>query len=126
MGAAYSAGATAWGDGPTRVYQRLAELLVAFSPVPLAGRLVLDLGSGTGVGTRAAQAAGAGVVATDLVPAMLRVDQATRPPASVGDIRQLPFRANAFDVVLAPFVLNHLDDPADGVREAARVADVLV
>ena len=126
MGAAYSAGATAWADGPTRVYQRLAELLVAFSPVPLAGRLVLDLGSGTGVGTRAAQAAGARLVATDLVPAMLRVDQATRPPASVGDIRQLPFRTGAFDVVLAPFALNHLDDPADGVREAGRVADVLV
>ena len=126
IGAAYSAGAAAWSDGPTRVYQRLAELLVAFSPVPLAGRFVLDLGSGTGVGSMAAQAAGARVVATDLAPAMLRVGQVTRPPASVGDIRQLPFRANAFDVVLAPFVLNHLDDPADGVREAGRVADVLV
>jgi SAM-dependent methyltransferase len=126
IGAAYSAGAAAWADGPTRVYQRLAELLVAFSPVPLVGRFVLDLGSGTGAGSIAAQAAGARVVATDFAAAMLRVGRPTRPPASVSDIRQLPFRPHAFDVVLAPFVLNHLDDPAEGVREAGRVADLLV
>ena len=48
-GAAYSAGASAWASGPARVYQPLAELLVDFSPLPLGGRLVLDLGSGTGV-----------------------------------------------------------------------------
>jgi hypothetical protein len=29
-------------------------------------------------------------------------------------------------VVLAPFSLNHLDDPAAGVREAGRVGDLLV
>ena len=33
----------------------------------------------------------------------------------------MPFRDHSFDVVLAPFSLNHLDDPAHGVREAGRI-----
>src|SRR6202040_582242 len=38
FGAAYAAGAASWSSGPGQVYRRLAELLVAFSPVPLGGR----------------------------------------------------------------------------------------
>lgn len=123
---AYSSGAAAWAGGPARVYRRLAEQLVGFSPVPLAGHLVLDLGSGTGLGSAAASAVGARVVATDISLGMLENDRATRPPASVGDMRELPFRTGAFDLVLAAFALNHLDDPVPGLREAARVADVLL
>jgi SAM-dependent methyltransferase len=126
IGAAYSAGASAWAAGPARVYERLAELLVEFSPTPLGGRRVLDLGSGTGVGTRAAQSVGARVIAADLALGMLLCDRRGRPPAVVGDALALPFRRGAFDVVLAPFSLNHLDDPAAGVREAARVGSTLV
>jgi SAM-dependent methyltransferase len=108
------------------VYGRLARLLVEFSPEPLRGQSVLDLGSGTGDGSRAARAAGADVVATDLAVDMLRIDQRGRPPAAAGDALALPFRNDAFDVVLAPFSLNHLDDPSLGVLEAARVAPRLL
>jgi SAM-dependent methyltransferase len=123
---AYGDGATLWADGPTRVYGRLAEQLVAFCPRPLEGLSVLDLGSGTGVGSRAAGAVGASVVATDLAVDMLRVDQASRPPSAAGDALALPFRDGCVDVVLAPFSLNHLDDPATGVREAGRVGRLLL
>jgi SAM-dependent methyltransferase len=126
IGAAYSASAAAWDEGPARVYGRLAELLVEFCPVPLAGRLVLDLGSGTGDGSRAALAAGAHVIATDLAVAMLLRGRNGRPPAATGDAVALPFKLGAFDVVLAPFALNHLDDPAAGVREAGRIGNLLV
>jgi SAM-dependent methyltransferase len=126
VGAAYSTGASAWADGPTRLYQRLAELLVDFSPVPFGGRLVLDLGSGTGAGSRAALSAGARVIAADLALGMLLRGRDERPPAAVGDALALPFKRRAFDVVLAPFSLNHLDDPAGGVREAGRIGDLLV
>ncbi|HLY36161.1 MAG TPA: class I SAM-dependent methyltransferase, partial [Candidatus Limnocylindria bacterium] len=117
---------SAWAVGPARVYGRLAELLVDFSPVPLGGRLVLDLGSGTGDGSRAALSAGALVIAADLALGMLLRGRDGRPPATVGDALALPFRRGAFDVVLAPFSLNHLDDPARGVREAGRVGGLLV
>jgi SAM-dependent methyltransferase len=126
VGTAYSDGASAWAGGPAHVYQPLAKLLVDFSPVPLGGRLVLDLGSGTGTGSRAALSAGARVIATDLALGMLLCGRDARPPAAVGDALALPFRRRAFDVVLAPFSLNHLDEPAAGVREAGRVADLLV
>jgi SAM-dependent methyltransferase len=126
IGAAYDAGAAAWADGPTRVYGRLADRLVTFSPFPLRDRRVLDLGSGPGAGSRAALAAGARVVAVDLAFGMLQRERDIRPPAAVGDIEHLPFVASGFDVVLAPFSLNHLPDPATGVREAARIAPTLV
>lgn len=126
VGGAYSAGAVAWGEGPAAVYGPLAERLVAFSPVPVAGRLVLDLGSGTGLASRAAEAAGARLVAADLALGMLLEDRASRPPAAVADMLRLPFATGAFDVVLAAFALNHLGDPSAGVREAGRVGRTLV
>ena len=126
LGHAYSESAAQWAQGPGRVYGRLADLLVAFSPVPLRGATVLDLGSGTGLGSRAARTAGARVVATDLALGMLLEDRDRRPPATVGDAVALPFRDSAFDVVLAAFSLNHLERPEAGVAEAARVGGVLV
>ena len=126
LGRAYSDSAARWAEGPGRVYGRLADLLVAFSPVPLRGATVLDLGSGTGLGSRAARTAGARVVATDLALGMLLEDRDRRPPATVGDAVALPFRDGAFDVVLAAFSLNHLERPEAGVAEAARVGGVLV
>jgi SAM-dependent methyltransferase len=123
---AYTEGAGAWADGPSRVYGRLATRLVDFSPESLAGRSVLDLGSGTGLGSRAALAAGARVIAIDVAAGMLLVDRPSRPPAAAGDARSLPFCDRAFDVVLAAFSLNHLGTPERGVRESARVASMLL
>lgn len=122
IAAAYSAAGTAWRDGPALVYDRLAEDLVARCPVPVAGASVLDIGSGTGAGSRAARRAGArSVLAVDLAAGMLEVDRATRPPAAVGDATRLPFRPASFDVALAAFSFNHLADPAAGLAAAARV-----
>jgi SAM-dependent methyltransferase len=118
IGAAYSASATAWAAGPARVYDRLAEVLVSHSPVPLAGCLALDVGSGTGAATRALQSRSAKVVAADAAAGMIAAGPA---PGVVADARQLPFTDGAFDAVVAAFCLNHVDPPSDGLREAARV-----
>ena len=119
---AYSATGAAWQRGPGRVYDRLAEVVVARSPVPLDGGTVLDVGAGTGAATRAALAAGASaVVAVDPAVGMLRHDASRRVPAVAGDALALPFPAATFDAAVAAFSLNHLTDPAGGLREMARV-----
>ncbi|MGQ0521113.1 MAG: class I SAM-dependent methyltransferase [Actinomycetota bacterium] len=122
LAAAYSATGGVWQRGPGRIYDRLAEVLVAGSPVPLVGARVLDVGAGTGAATRAVLAAGAGAaIAVDAAFGMLSHQAAARPPAAVGDVVALPFAAAAFDAAVAAFSLNHLREPAAGLREMARV-----
>ena len=118
--AGYDAAAREWGDGPGPMYAQLARVLVAGAPVPLVGRLVLDLGAGAGVAGRAALAAGARqVVGVDLSEGMLRRGVGGRPVAA--DAVALPFRAGSFDLVVAAFCLNHLGSLAAGLAEARRV-----
>lgn len=118
---AYSATASAWQAGPGQIYDVLAHAVVRLSPVPLDGRLVLDLGAGTGAASRAVAAAGGRAVAVDAALGMLAHDRVHRPPAVAGDARTLPLRSGAVEAVVAAFSLNHLDDPAAGLAEAARV-----
>jgi ubiquinone/menaquinone biosynthesis C-methylase UbiE len=119
--AAYDAAATDWAGGPEQVYAPLARALVAAAPLPLAGGRVLDLGAGTGVAGQAALAAGADrVVAADLAVAMLRRGGLAQHPVAA-DATALPFRDQAFDLVVAAFCLNHLSGPGAALREARRV-----
>ena len=119
--AAYDAAAADWAGGPEQVYAPLARALVAAAPLPVAGGRVLDLGAGTGVVGRAALAAGAArVVAADLAVAMLRRGGPAQHPVAA-DAMALPFRDQAFDLVVAAFCLNHLSGPGAALREAWRV-----
>ena len=121
VGDAYSATGVAWRNGPERVYQRLADLLVGASPVPLAGQLVVDVGAGTGAASRAISRAGGRPIALDLAAGMLAVDRATRPPAVVADARRLPLATGSCTAVVAAFSFNHVPDPARALVDAARV-----
>jgi SAM-dependent methyltransferase len=129
--AGYDAAADGWDAGPGPVYEPLAQTLVAAAPVPLAGRVILDLGAGTGAAGRAAIAAGARqVVAADLSQAMLRrhARKATGVTAwypVAADATALPFRDGCFDLVLAAFCLNHLSRLEDGLAELRRVGAAL-
>ncbi|HEX9258385.1 MAG TPA: class I SAM-dependent methyltransferase, partial [Acidimicrobiales bacterium] len=118
---AYSRSAAAWAGGPERVYERLASHLVSQGTRPRPGALGLDLGAGTGAGSRALAAMGAAPIALDLAHGMLAHDRLARPPGVQGSATCLPFRAGCFEVVAACFSLNHLDDPVAGLREVRRV-----
>lgn len=107
----------AWSKGASLVYRPLAEALVARCPDPLEGRLVADVGTGTGACADVLVTAGARVIATDLSADMLRFDAERRPSPAVADVRALPIRPGALDAVFAAFVLNHLDDPHDALVE---------
>jgi len=102
------------------VYRPLARALVAASPVALGGRLVLDVGSGTGAVAEAAAASGARVVVADRTVSMVAYQGTERWPAVAADALRLPFVDGAFDATLAGFLLNHLA-PAPALAELARV-----
>jgi SAM-dependent methyltransferase len=122
MAGAYDRAGAAWEAGPARlVYGRLAGVVVARSPVPLAGRVVLDVGAGTGAAGRHLLAAGARPVAVDLSVGMLRANPAGAGLAVVADAGRLPVAGGRVDGVVAAFSFNHLADPASGLREATRV-----
>jgi SAM-dependent methyltransferase len=118
---AYSATGAAWQRGPGLVYDRLADELVAHAPVEVRGRVVLDLGAGTGAASRALARAGAVPLALDAALGMLQVERDRRPPAVVGDALALPFATGSLGGVVAAFSLNHVTDPARALAECARV-----
>lgn len=60
----YDGAAAAWADGAELVYGPLADALLARAP-DVAGRVVLDVGAGTGAVSRRLAATGANTVAVD-------------------------------------------------------------
>lgn len=117
--ATYDGAAERWATGASIVYAPIAAELVRRSPHPLLGRVVLDVGAGTGVGSDALRAAGAHPVALDLSSDMLRWQQAQRPPCAVASVEHAPVAARSVDDVFASFVLNHVARPADAMRSLA-------
>jgi SAM-dependent methyltransferase len=115
---AYDASGRAWARDAAAVTDRLAEAVVGCWPEPLVGRLIVDLGAGTGSASRAVAAAGGVPVALDPAVGMLRH---VRVPSVAADAATLPIRSGAADGLVATFSLTHLPDPVAGFREAARV-----
>ena len=117
----YAKSGKRWALGAELVYGPIAAELVRSSPHPLAGRIVLDAGAGTGAASAALRRRGARPLAVDLSAGMLEWHAASRPPCAVADIRALPLAASSVDDAVAAFVLNHLTDPRAGLAELARV-----
>lgn len=57
----------------------------------------------------------------DISPAMVSLAATRLADARVGDVEQLPYEDNFFDVVFARSVIHHLAHPARGVAELFRV-----
>jgi ubiquinone/menaquinone biosynthesis C-methylase UbiE len=112
--------ADAWASDAALAYGPLARHLVARAPEPVLGAVALDAGAGSGLAGDALRALGAHVVAADHEFDMARYG-ARSGPAVNADVTALPFRPDAFDIVVAAFVVNHLPDPVAGLSELRRV-----
>lgn len=117
----YARSGERWAQGAELVYGPIAAELIASSPHPLTGRVVLDAGAGTGAASAALHRRRARAVAVDLSAGMLTWHAASRPPCAVADVRALPLGTGSVDDAVAAFVLNHLTDPGAGLAELARV-----
>lgn len=89
----------------------------------IKGKKVLDVGAGTGRIIHNLNMAGGEVTAVDLSENMLKVLKKKFPriEAKQGDIEELPFEDETFDVVVATFVIVHLRELQDAFDEVYRV-----
>lgn len=85
---------------------------------------VLEVGCGEGEIARRLHARWGDVTGLDLPDAGLRSEwgQVSGPRFLHGNAERLPFPDEHFDVVVSVEVLEHLQDPAAGLREMARVS----
>jgi ubiquinone/menaquinone biosynthesis C-methylase UbiE len=88
----------------------------------------LDLGTGTGrilelVAPRASRAVGIDLNGEMLSLARARIERASLSHVQVrrGDLFQLPYADQSFDLITVHQVLHYLEDPSAAVAEAARV-----
>ena len=121
MPAEYDARAQTYDATRSASPSTLRALLAAFGPP--SGRLLLDIGSGTGNYATALASAGFRVAVVDVSRAMLRIcaQKLDRSAMILGDALDLPFRADAFDCAVSVNVSHHLPDWRRHIREAQRV-----
>lgn len=87
------------------------------------GETVVDLGTGTGTAAGLARGAGRRVIGLDAAPGMLEIARRTVPGVTwiEADFGQLPLDDGAVDVVLAAHALLFADDRVATLREWLRV-----
>ncbi|HEX6789875.1 MAG TPA: class I SAM-dependent methyltransferase [Candidatus Krumholzibacteria bacterium] len=116
---AYSEWEHHWGKEFARLYMEPAG--------DLGGKHLLDVGCGLGGKTVAYAEAGARVVGTDLLEKYVEQSgvyaaaKGARANFFVGDAAALPLGAGAFDTVVANDAMEHFAEPAEALREMARV-----
>jgi SAM-dependent methyltransferase len=110
-----------WFRGRSKI---LAGLLSELSPPLPDGARVLDVGCGSGANRPVLAQAGRFTVGIDFSAVPLELDPANdrdRAARVQGDAERLPFRGEAFDLVVSLDVLEHLKDDRLGARELRRV-----
>ena len=107
-----------------RFLSRLDGLVGDIAADPRPGSRPLEVGAGEGVISARLHERFGSCVALDLPDASLRDEWRSRPGPRYlhGDATRLPFRDGQFDLVVCVEVLEHLHDPAAGLRELARVS----
>lgn len=114
-----------WGTAPDFQGPRhelredlLLEKFLAADP----GHVVLDVGAGSGTFSKRLHAHGFDVTSTDVTDEALDVLRArVAGPVARADATSLPFARASFDAVVLAEVLEHLENDAGALSEAARV-----
>jgi 2-polyprenyl-3-methyl-5-hydroxy-6-metoxy-1,4-benzoquinol methylase len=104
--------------------KNFADYMRPHDPDALAGKLILDVGAGSGRHSFHAARCGAQVVAVDLGDS-IDVARANLPPDVLtvqADAEDLPFAPASFDIVMSIGVLHHLPDPERALRSIAPYA----
>jgi SAM-dependent methyltransferase len=114
--------ATAFDDSVAHLCAYPASTVLDAASVT-SGVRVLDVGTGSGTVAALASARGAIVTAVDAEPSMVELTRSRVPAADVrhATLPDLPFPDDAFDAVVANFVVNHVGDPGAAVAELRRV-----
>ena len=101
---------------------------VAFAAIAEAApERVLEVGGGPGeLSERIQRELGAEVVMLDISPRMVELARGRGVNARVGDVQDIPFADDEFDVAVAAWMLYHVPDLDRGLSELARVAPRLV
>lgn len=113
-----------FGDLREEWRKNFIDYMQPHSPESFAGRLVLDVGTGSGRHAFHAAELGARVVAVD-IGRSIDVARANLPPEVLtvqADADQLPFAQGTFDFVMSIGVLHHLPDPQRALEGIAPLA----
>jgi SAM-dependent methyltransferase len=88
-----------------------------------AGARYLDMGCGAGMALQIAADRGAQVAGIDAAPELLTIARERVPNADLqhGDLEELPFDAEAFDLITAFNSVQYAGNPGMAVREARRL-----
>jgi len=108
----------------TRQREEIARRNEAILDKYVSGRKVLEVGCGRGGGLVALmRRKGCSCCGVDVSPEMIDFAKEHNPGPSyrVADSAKLPFDENQFDFVIFNYVLHHVDDLENTIREAKRV-----
>ena len=104
--------------------RNFVDYMQPHTPESFGGRLVLDVGTGSGRHAFHAAELGAQVVAVD-IGRSIDVARGNLPPAVLtvqADAEHLPFAPDTFDFVMSIGVLHHLPDPQRGLERIVPLA----
>jgi SAM-dependent methyltransferase len=118
----WGARARDWADFAEGLSRELFEAVfdrLAFGP----GTKLLDVGCGSGVAAALAVERGARVSGVDATPELLKIARERVPAGEFqqGDMEQLPYLDDTFDVVTGFNAFQYAANPSDALAEARRV-----